>query len=300
MRTSIANPTYAGNTRARLMRRAQRMKGEALPPLRIMLVLDLRAPSITAVERAVALARGCDGHVDVVAVVRDGWRVGEHRPWLLARFALAVDCIASGRVQSVDVRIGAFQPIAISMGHKRRPDLVVFGAMPDSGPVAVAIAEALGVQVLVAREHQPEGRILASTDLASVDYPVLRTASSLGQVLTEPVTYFHNVTPSTPPSVDPVFSPWVPVDAPVRTDEVVATAQARLGHLARASGAEAVVHRSPATADAIIEVARARCADLVVMGHRRRSWLTRRFRGRVVENVATHCKRSVLVVPIRS
>jgi nucleotide-binding universal stress UspA family protein len=290
MSSSIAPATYSGNTRARLMRRAERMRREALSPPRIMLVLDLRAPSITAVERAVSLARASEGRVDVVAVVRDGWMVGEHRAWLLARFALAVDCIASGRVQNVDVKIGTLQSTAIAMGRKRRPDIVVFGATLDSGRVAVAIAEALGIQVLVAREHQPEGRILASTDLVSVDYPVLRTATSLGRVLAEPVTYFHNVEPSTGPRVEPLFA---------RSDEVVATAQARLRHLARDCGAEAVVHRSTTTADAIIEVARARCTDLVVLGHRPRSWLTRRFRRRMVESVATACQPSVLVVPIR-
>ncbi len=290
MSTSIARATMTGNTRSRLVRRAERKRREAVPAPRIMLVLDLRAPSITAVQRAVALARGCDGRVDVVAIVRDGWKVGEQRAWLLARFALAIDCIASGRVQNVDVRIGTLHTVATAVGRKRRPDLIVFGATHDSGPVAVAIAEALEVQVLVARDHLPEGRIIASTDLASVDYPVLRTASSLGQLLAEPVTYFHNAGPST----------RMPVDAPTRSEEAAATAQARLRHLAHDAGADAVVHRSSATADAIIEVSLARCTDVIVMGHRPRSWLTRRFRGRVVENVVTRSQRSVLIVPIRT
>lgn len=262
----------------------------------VMLLLDLRTPSPIAIERAISVAAARNATLEVIAVLSDGWRDWEGRATLLGRFALAVKCIAAGRVRNVEVKRGTIQSAAISAGRERKPDLVVFAASPDSGPAATAIAEALGVPVLVARTPN-DGGIIASTNLNDLRYPVLKGATEISADLGGAVTYFHNVS-QMPISIDPMLAGMAAVDVAALAEESAASRQARLRTLAHQAGANAVMYRSSITSDAIVEVARRGEADLVIVGYRRRSWISRLFRGRLVEDVIARCRRSVLVLPI--
>lgn len=242
------------------------------------------------------LAAARNATLEVIAVLSEGWRDWEGRATLLGRFALAVKCIAAGRVRNVEVKRGTIQSAAIAAGREREPDLVVFAASPDSGRAATAIAEALGVPVLVARAPN-EGGIIASTNLNDLRYPVLKGATEISGDLGGSVTYFHNIA-QTPISIDPMLAGMATVDVAALAEESAATRQARLRTLAHHAGADSVMSRSSNTSDAILEVARRREADVVIVGYRRRSWLSRLFRGRLVEDVVARCRRSVLVLPI--
>jgi nucleotide-binding universal stress UspA family protein len=116
-----------------------------------LLLLALRDPARVAIERTMSLAVTRGAVVNVVAILRDGWRRDDHRPTVLGRFALALGRV-TGHVRHVEVRRGSIRTNAISAGRSWKPDLVVLAADPDYSRTAAAIAGRLQVPVLVARD----------------------------------------------------------------------------------------------------------------------------------------------------
>jgi nucleotide-binding universal stress UspA family protein len=289
-----ADPSEAAATRSRVADSKQDRRRPVRGHSTILLLVDLRAPSSIAIERAIGLARTRRAALDVVAIVPHGWRREEHRPTVLARFALALGGNATELVKHVEVRAGSLRRVAFAAARTRVPDLVIIAEDADAGDrgAATALAELLDVPVLVARARQGSGSIVAATELDDLEYPVLRAAVELGEALQAPVMFLHNASPPAPIPVQPLLDPVSAIE------EYVATKQARLRTLAHEAGADAIVVRTHATADAILEVARARDADLIVIGYRRRSWLSRLFRGRLVDDIVVRSRRSVLVLPI--
>jgi nucleotide-binding universal stress UspA family protein len=66
------------------------------------------------------------------------------------------------------------------------------------------------------------------------------------------------------------------------------------------ANAEAVVTGEPEPAEAILREARARDADIVVVGTHPKNWFSRIVSGSVAVDVVNGAKRSVLVMPLQS
>jgi nucleotide-binding universal stress UspA family protein len=170
------------------------------------------------------------------------------------------------------------------------------------GQTAAGLAIAARRPVLVAREAGPADTIVVASDLQQQGYPVLREGSKLARALGRPMVAVHNVPWDPLPALDAtaVGADWVWPGLSPRTPEV----HSRRGEeLARALQlmrvrAETIVRCEFSTTDAILSEASLRDADLVVVGTRARSWLTRQLVHNVATEVADRARRSVLVTPL--
>lgn len=99
--------------------------------------------------------------------------------------------------------------------------------------------------------------------------------------------------------LDPIPVPvGVGIPSPAVSEEDVQEVRRDLAEAAKKGGVEAStqVILSPSAADAILETARGRHADLIVMGTHGRTGLTRVFLGSVAEHVIRHADCPVLTL----
>ena len=177
-------------------------------------------------------------------------------------------------------------------------EIVVLAASSGIGDFATALAIRSALPVLVARAMATDESILAATDLEREDYPVLRRAAALAEQLDAPIVAVHNATPRA--SLVGFAPTWPGMVLTAGTE-----CSWREEHLRRATrdigieGDHVVAHELDAV-DAILHEARARRADVVVVGTRRLSWFARLVGRSVAADVAETAQRSVLVTPLPS
>ncbi len=141
--------------------------------------------------------------------------------------------------------------------------------------------------------------ILAATDLSEASEPALRHASALAEALGTRITLLHVYDPT--PLVPPVALP-PPRAVEERLAEEMRERIAKSLHALRGRlfppvvRVEEVVHRAPSPAAAIVEEARRRDVDLVVLGTHGRTGLTHVLVGSVAERVVRHSPVPVLTV----
>lgn len=170
-----------------------------------------------------------------------------------------------------------------------------------SGHDITAIVDGAGVSVLLSRTVRPANVVIAATDLRSDDMPVIRKGAALAQSLGARLSVAHNVEPLPPP---PMFgSPDGMIHQASVPPAEATRRRLRVGALDRAlamvgSEAEPHVLARADTTDALLEVALDQNADLLVVGHRRRSWLSSIFGTSVANKVVDRSVRSILVVPV--
>lgn len=218
--------------------------------------------------------------------------VGSTRSWL--RDVLGKDAAALTHITPAH---GDF--IEQVARHAKRVDaaLIVTPAREASiGAAATSLACKCNAPVLVARAAKRDQTIVAATDLQSPGYPVLRMAVALGRQLKAPLVTLHNVEPVA--AVFGMDANWFLAGL-----SVGAARRARAPELAEVSaklhaGALAVVRREQDLVAAILNESRARDADIVVVGARRRSWLERLRVESVATQVVDRAQRSVLVTPL--
>jgi nucleotide-binding universal stress UspA family protein len=183
------------------------------------------------------------------------------------------------------IRIGDFVEDAASRAAEVDAAFIV---LPPStgrlGATAAALARASSRPVLVARTPLRRAALLAATDLKDDTYWVLRQAVELGARLETPVVAVHNV--SCLPSG---------FDTPSRLDSI----QTQALRLVRATEQleatmETVVATEVDPVDAILDQARARNADVIVVGTRPRGRPSDRS---LAAEVVSRSDRSVLITP---
>lgn len=265
----------------------------------VTVVLDHDSSSRVAVERAAELAEAMHGTLHVLLAISHD--VVDDRPELVrAGVRGLLEGLPSHVPHELEVVRGTAAQRGIQIARIRCPVLIVV----DSGygaSEACRMADELAIPVLVARQARPDGGVVAASDLRHPRYPVLSQASHLADALERDVMFFHNATLPAPFALDPLAGPASYTAALAHRDGVVASRRARLRDLATrpARRARACVARQPNTADAILDVARDRDPDVVVVGHRPRSWLQWLMRrGRITARVVARCRRSVLIVPL--
>lgn len=264
----------------------------------ILLALDDHWPPTDAIVRASRAATALGGDLHVVAALAKHRR--DEPAKTLTRIVDRIRDLAPSNKIDVELRAGDLSQIAIHVGRRRNAVLVIVS--PDAGgdgDTAAKVADALKVPVLVARTPRPNGAMVAATDMAHLQYPVLVTSRQFAQALDTPLMFFHNATPVSMFTLNPMISgtPYIDTSGVARD-----AAEAKLSRLRALAGSEddvdVVVARSHETLDAILEVAVERKADIVAIGHRRRSWIARTLGRHLTAKVADRCDQSVLIVPV--
>jgi nucleotide-binding universal stress UspA family protein len=260
----------------------------------VLVVLHEGRAAFMTLARGLELARKLGVDLVVTTAVSPGENDGERATAALAGSVYRLDLLVVSTGLDLRVRVGAFRDVAIAIGRELQPTVVVISPPEDeAAELAIAIADALCVPVMIARDPQPDGSVVVATDMRDLRYPVIDRCRPLVRVLERPATYVH----ASPPYAPPIAPVAVDADAQANNlaDIAADSKLARLERLARTEPqAEAIVMRSTRTVEAILDVAKRRDADLVVIGHRRRSHART---DRVCERVVAQCRRSVLVVP---
>lgn len=163
------------------------------------------------------------------------------------------------------------------------------------GTMVTALASASGVPVLVARDSTNGETILAATDLLTEGYPVLNEAAALGLLLQAPVVAIHNVDPLSVVAIPGPTETW-----PMHAQRDHEATRARLAAISGDLPVDAkpIIRQEMNPVDAILDEARDRDVDLVVVGTRRRRRFERLLAGNVATQVVNRAKRSVLVTPL--
>jgi nucleotide-binding universal stress UspA family protein len=262
----------------------------------VLLLLDYYSASAVAIQRAVEIAEQLSGYLLVALAMPYG--IEERHPGLVkSRVTTQLTQLSPGRNFRVEVVHGPAHDVGIEMVRATSPALVIVD--PSLGAEACWMVDALGVPVLVARDARPHGQLIATSDMQQRTLPVLSIARDFARIFKRQVMFFHNARPTPLFVAEPSACP-PSYDGLRDLQEDIATAKHnRLRSFAgAASSVEAVVWRAPHTVDAILQVARDRDADIVVLGHRRRSWFRRLVGGSITERILEQSRRSILVVPI--
>lgn len=259
----------------------------------VLSVFDLTTVSLAAIERAAILAHALELDLDLVGVLTSSWRSWDGLPQARAQLAAAIADLPAGSSPGVNVSEGSVTGVAIANGIVRRPAIVVLS--PDAGGdgyTAVAIANVLGVPVLVARATPSRGPVVAATSMTHSKFPVLAAAARLARQLVTPAAFVHNAFPYPFAGVDPIATQ-------PRADDGAKTNLATLRGLAGRFGEdiEAIVVRSHSVLDAIVGIAETHQAGVVAIGSPRRKWFDR-HRSKLTEELVDRCPCSVFVVPV--
>lgn len=177
--------------------------------------------------------------------------------------------------------------------REHNAELLVIGGTSghDSAPpgwVTQSILAEASCPTLITAPKRSGRSLVVGTDLDSPNVPVVRAAVRLASRMKRRVTVVHNIDGvGFHGAVSAVPDSW--------TDEVVATRLEALGCVVRdlASVEEATITRQPTAVDGILQVARARDVDLVVVGVRPDVGDTSRL-------LLSETRRSVLAVPLAS
>jgi nucleotide-binding universal stress UspA family protein len=277
----------------------------------VLLALCEPSPAIPSLHRALAIAELLDAELHVVQVlpttipsnplfpqrnvddamsdVARTWRTSSAtRAWI---GDVIGDELAEFRMQ---VRCGDFVAQVASHALAVNAQLIVIPTRGDCGSVVTRLAHASQLPVLVAKPTTGHPTIVAATDLQDAGYPLLRTTAEFGEQLRTPVVAFHNVTP-----VSMMLNPLSNRPITPRDEGGISARRARLSlvseHL-HLSGQNVACDLDPV--EAILREARARRADLVVVGTRPRSWFGRVIGASVAVRVVDRARRSVLVAPL--
>jgi nucleotide-binding universal stress UspA family protein len=164
-----------------------------------------------------------------------------------------------------------------------------------------SLATQTGIPVLVARSSaELDPFVVAATDLEDTEFPVLRAASKLAQILGAAVIPVHNVSPLPVLLREALHHPRA---LSQRAAWIEIAQERKRSGLERAAdelelGQAGVVLSDYDAARGILEEARSRKADLVVVGLRNRSWLERLLSPSVATCIVRDARRSVLITPL--
>lgn len=238
--------------------------------------------------------------VTPIYVVPDEDRaVGETLDCMRATSAwLASISRADATAIQLQVLSGSFVEQTAAYAHSLGVELIAVPARPGRfGTTVTRLAQAAGVPVLVARAPRAAGSIVAATDLTDQRYPVLRKASELGALLDASVVAVHNVAPVA--QVAGVGGALWAVPEELGAS-VLELQRSRLEQAStRAPGdVEPVLATERSPAEAILHEASARDAELVLVGTRARTWLSRLMSGSVAARVVNEATQSVMVTPL--
>ena len=210
--------------------------------------------------------------------------------------------VVSARVQDLTRRSAADYAVEVDAGsphagilraaERLGAEVLVVGP----GRVAERVARSASCHVLVARPS-PSGKVLGATDFSDPSFPAVETAVLEASRRNVPLCLMHSI------DLRPIEWAAVPMALPVPTVSQPAANELRADTLVRLQAClerfhadgERLVVDGPA-ALAIVKAARDLPAELVVVGTRGRTGLSRLTLGSVAEAVLSSAPCSVLVV----
>lgn len=265
-----------------------------------------------ALLRAHAFARIFDGEITVLRVLPSGVPSNMLFPHLDLRCALMElelfaktarrtrawsdstlsESLPAGRVL---VRDGDFEATVFQVAREIEADLIVLPpAEGRSGRRVTALSTKTGVPVLVARQPMSCDAVVAATDLADERFPVVSRAVEIAVRLCASVVLVHNVSTR---EVEDAYEG----DPRVRWVALAGAIERRRRKLCRlgtamATDFEPVVANRHNAAEAIVQAARERDADLIVVGVRSGPASVTQAAGTAAA-VIESTRRSILVLP---
>jgi nucleotide-binding universal stress UspA family protein len=194
---------------------------------------------------------------------------------------------------NIMVRQGNFLTAVAEVALMYGVDLIV---LPPSegkdGRRVTKLTQLTHVPVLIARSPGDTGTIVAASDMENQECPILKKANELSQQLAAPIVLVHNLLPTLQLAEPSILAHTYDEEREAREQHVKKTSESLV------PGADTVVLSSLSTADAILQVASEKCADLIVIGAYRRSWMARLFSAGVAAQVAERAPYSVLITPL--
>jgi universal stress protein E len=278
---------------------------------RILVGSDLSSRSERAVERALLLAEQAGAAVVLLHVV------DEDQPDRIVRSEIAeaqrhlqghLEGRGDGQSVEVEVVAGVAHQTIAATAAARGADLVVLGAhrrrlLRDVfvGTTAERVIRAGGHPVLMVNQpvQGAYGRVVVGVDFSQASEHALLTARRLGLLDQAQVAIVHGFV-----AVGRDMMRYANVDeaevarhVAVSANEAAAQASAFLAHTDLAGLAPAVFIEEATPTEAIARKARDLQADLVVVGTRGLSGLSRLLLGSVADEVLRTSERDVLAVP---
>lgn len=175
--------------------------------------------------------------------------------------------------------------------------IVMASDVAARGQLVVDVARRSGTPVLLTRQKRLDKNILAATDLADPNYPVVRCASDFAARLGVKVTFVHNQQAIAPPLFTTPNSAIGGIGIP--EESAPRDCRMLLGALTEETGEHAdfrILSRA-STIAAILDVAEETHVDLIAVGLRRRPWLGRLFSQRTAQRLVERTSLNVLVIP---
>lgn len=207
----------------------------------------------------------------------------------------------------VVVETGTPEDEIVRIAAAEGASLVVIGAKPREGAerllghVAERVVRYVHTSVLVARPGPPSAKILVATDFTEASMPCVRFAALLVAKAGVDATLLHvmqlpSATGSALGAVAAALgSPWMP-PSPATVEQLEGLGRATLDGLAKEHGFAHVEQVEGDPAALILARASALSAEMIVMGSRGRSGLSRLVLGSTAEKVIRKSETSVLVV----
>lgn len=232
----------------------------------ILFATRVTARPVASLLRTATLARRMSSRLVLVGV-----DAGTRRQRRVDDAALAVWASRVVPWATVETGHGSLDRALAHVSRRTTPRLIVVPRDSLSSPrEAIGLAHGCGAPVLVARPAAGSDAVVVASDLRDPRAPVVRTAAAIAAHLRAPLCVVHNAEPG----------------SRVRT---------RLHDVLERIGvhADAVLRSAPQTTDAVLHEARAREADLLVVGS-----TGSHPRSGVAAEVLERARRSVLVMPL--
>lgn len=282
----------------------------------VLAITDLSDEGAEALRQGLAMASAAGVPLVVGHVFPEAFRVrllfpqasgvvaSEHEE-LVAKATAAVRAqvaaIAGQTKTQIEVQIesGSAHGGVLTIAERIDAGLIAIGP----GSAAIRVARGADRPVLVARTTVTGGPVIGATDFSDPALPAVHAAAHEATRRGAELLLVHCLEIGEATYLAYAAQPgMVAMSAfPVETVKALeANAESKLREAAAATGvpcATQVLHRSAPAG--ILEAAETASAPLIVVGTRGRTGLRRLALGSVAEDVASHAKCSVLVVPLR-
>lgn len=196
-----------------------------------------------------------------------------------------------------EVRLGSFMAEVVAHAAELRATwIAVAPQWRQPGQLVTELARSAGLPVLFAQPSTSGRAIVAATDLGDHEYSVLLQAASLGKRLGSRLIAVHNLMPaSAHTGMD-----FVRRMAQRKCSDASELREQRLSQVAHqmSAGAESVLASEHDAVDGILNQARSRNAELIVVGTHPHSRLHRMLVGSVSAKLVDRALRAVLVMPL--
>jgi nucleotide-binding universal stress UspA family protein len=262
-----------------------------------VLLVDHRSVTSVAIQRASRMSDALDATLHVVLAIPRGTAT-THPTLVVAHVADLLRATSPRYGHELEVVHGPLDEVGFDIARDEEAALVVVDAQFGAAK-AGRLAERLGAPVLVARDERADGDWIAATDMQHLEFPVLSIARELARAVDRDIVFFHNAKPVPVFVADPMAGAETYVGMLMLQDDAAAATRARLAYLAGTDRrVHSVVTRAGDTIDVLLDLARERDADMVVVGHSPRSWWQRLVGRDTTELLAERTRRSVLIVPL--